>query len=203
MSTETQKPKSIPGECATPRGRVAFAKGAFEPKIINGEPKYGYLLVFNREKVKDDPAWQAIKDILNRAAAERFEVEGYRSKVKGKPLDTPFFTHEHYEFIGEDEVAIRLNTKYKPEVVDADGETYLEDESEFYSGCIARATYAATAYDVEGSRGVKLQLNNTQKVGAGKRYKGSRKKASEEFDAVEPEVADIDDSEEGSEEQDF
>jgi len=171
---------AIPGNGPTPSGKVNF-NCVFE---VDDKGKYSLMLVFKKSQ-SDEPAFKNMVAALNEAAREEFDVpNGYRDPVKGNALKNPFKTSDHYDYIGEDEVAVRLKSKFKPQVLDADGETYLEDDTDFYSGCLARATYSATAYDVDGNRGVQLQLNNLQKTGAGKRF-SNRKKAHEEFGAVE------------------
>ena len=143
------------------------------------------MLVFKKDDIMQTNEFKEMVRRLDEVAANMFKVAGYRSTFKGNPLNSPFKTSEHYDFLGEDEVGIRFNTKFKPEVLDFDAKTYLETDKEFYSGCIARVTYDATAYDVEGNRGVKFQLCGVQKTGVGERWVGSRKRAIDEFEAVE------------------
>lgn len=187
MATETSDYASVHGNQPTPQGKVNFPE-VFEPTARKGSgdtPKYSLMLVFKKDDLIKTPEFTEMIRCIDAAAKEQFSVDGYRSKYKGKALNTPFKTSEHYDFLGEDEVGIRFNSKFKPEILDHDGVTYLESDKEFYSGCLARVSYDATAYDVEGNRGVKFQLCNVQKVGAGKRWVGSRKKATDEFGAVE------------------
>lgn len=185
MATETSDYASVHGTKPTPSGKVNFPE-VFEPTARKGDqPKYSLMLVFKKDEIMNTDTFKEMTRCLNEAAVEMFSVEGYRSKFKGKSLNTPFKTSAHYDFLKEDEVGIRFNSKFKPEILDHDGKTYLETDKEFYSGCIARVTYDATAYDVEGNRGVKFQLCNVQKTGAGTRWVGSRKSATDEFGAVE------------------
>ena len=143
------------------------------------------MLVCKKDEIMKTDEFKEMTRCLDEAVVDMFKVQGYRSKFKGNALRSPFKTSVHYDFLAEDEVGIRFNSKFKPEILDHDGKTYLETDKEFYSGCIARVTYDAVAYDVEGNRGVKFQLCHVQKTGAGKRWVGSRKKATDEFGAVE------------------
>jgi hypothetical protein len=172
---------AITGKKPTPSGKVNFPY-VFEQ---DDKGKFSLMIVFKKEQA-ESPEFKAMIEALNEAASTRFEgVTSYKDSFKGKALNNPFKTSEHYDFLEDDEVAIRLKSKFKPQIVDADGQTYLTDDDGFYSGCIARATYVATAYDQEGNRGVSFQLNNLQKTGMGKRFAGARKAAADEFDAVE------------------
>lgn len=186
MATETSDYASVHGTLPTPHGKVNFPE-VFEPaaRKAGDQPKYSLMLVFKKDEIMNTAEFKAMTAALNGAAAEMFKVDSYCSKFKGKSLNTPFKTSAHYDFLKEDEVGIRFNSKFKPEILDHDGVTYLETDKEFYSGCIARVSYDATAYDVEGNRGVKFQLCNVQKTGAGTRWVGSRKKATDEFGAVD------------------
>lgn len=172
---------AITGKGPTPSGKVNFPY-VFEQ---DDKGKYSLMLVFQKDQTST-PEFQGMLNALNQAASERFEgVSSYKDKYKGKELNSPFKTSDHYDFLEEGEVAIRLKSKFRPQIVDADGQTYLNDDDSFYSGCLARATYTATAYDMEGNRGVSFQLNNLQKTGVGTRFAGSRKAAADEFGAVE------------------
>lgn len=171
---------AIQGKSPTPSGKVNFPS-VFEQ---DDKGKFSLMLVFKKDQT-DSAEFKGMVAALNEAAQERFEVESYKDKFKGKELNSPWKTSDHYDFLEEDEIAVRLKSKFKPQIVDADGQTYLTDDEGFYSGCIARATYVATAYDQDGNRGVSFQLNNLQKTGVGKRFAGSRKAAADEFGAVE------------------
>ena len=186
MAIETAEYVSVHGQLSTPSGKVIFPE-VFVPVPRKGSDKlrYSLMLIYVKDDIMQTDEFKEMIRCLDEAAKEMFKVAGYRSTFKGKPLNSPFKTSEHYDFIGEDEVGIRFNTKFKPDILDPDGQTYLETDKDFYSGCIARVTYDTTAYDVEGNRGVKFQLCNVQKTGVGERWVGSRKRATEEFGAVE------------------
>ena len=172
---------AVTGKRPTPMGAVNFPS-VFEP---DDRGKYSLMLVFKKKQV-DTPEFKALVEAMDEVASERWDgVKSYKDTVKGVQLRSPFKTSENYDFIQDDEVAIRMKSKFKPQIVDADGQTYLTDDEAFYSGCIARATYTVMAYDQDGNRGVSIQLNNLQKTGVGTRYMGSRKAAADEFSAVE------------------
>jgi len=138
MATETVKYVSIHGDLVTPSGKVNFPE-VFEPKVRQGgkTPKYSLMLVYEKDDIMQTDEFKEMIRRLDEMAKKMFKVAGYRSTFKGKPLNSPFKTSEHYDFLDEGQVGIRFNTKFKPEVLDPDGKTYLETDKDFYSGCIA------------------------------------------------------------------
>lgn len=75
-----------------------------------------------------------------------------------------------------------LKSNQRPGLVDAGLKTII-DETEFYSGCFARAQVRAYAYDQKGNRGVAFGLQNLQKLRDGDPLSG-RQKAEDAFEAV-------------------
>jgi len=208
MANATNDFVAIPGTVPTPFGRVLFNQ-CFE---VDDKGKFSLMLAFKKDDI-NSPEFKAMKDCLNQAAAEKFGCKTYKGpyvvtkgdKTKEHDLNSPFKTSDDYDFLEDDEVGVRLKSKYKPQIVDADGETYLESDVDFYSGCIARAMYTATAYDVDANRGTQFQLESLQKVGVGKRFVGQRKPAAASYGAVaqDPDVQDMPNEEEGGEDTEF
>ena len=85
---------------------------------------------------------------------------------------------------GHEEGAIFMNLRstQRPGVVDQNVQDIL-DESQFYAGCIARASINAYAYDQKGNRGVAFGLANIQKVRDGEPL-GNRTKPEQDFAPV-------------------
>lgn len=77
---------------------------------------------------------------------------------------------------------MNLKSKQRPGLVDAQNNDIIS-ESEFYAGCIARASIQAYAYDQAGNRGVSFGLQNIQKKKEGEPLSG-RMKPQDEFEAV-------------------
>jgi hypothetical protein len=71
----------------------------------------------------------------------------------------------------------------RPGIVDANLQEIIS-EDDFYSGCYARATLTAFAYDKLGNKGVAFGLQNIQKLKDGEHLSG-RKNAESDFEAVE------------------
>lgn len=180
----------------TPRGILCFPS-LFKPSAYEEgrEPDFQMLLVMEKDKVRDDPAWKALRTAVVEAARAKFGDKAAAMMKAGK-LRMPWRPGEDYETYGDPfnskTVMIKLKSNTKPGLVTHDLEP-ITDEDELYAGCYVRASYAPYAYDQKGGKGVTLLLNNVQKLGNGKRLSG-RRPARDEFEAVEAEdvVSDID-----------
>lgn len=160
----------------TPEFRASFVN-VFRPgkSMEEGKPgKYSVTMLFkpgaDLSKLKAAAA-QAVKD-----------------KWGDKPpklLRSPFRDQGEKEFDGYVEGAVFINatSDKKPGLVDGKLQDII-DETEFYSGCWARATVRAFAYDKAGNKGVAFGLQNVQKLRDDKPLGGGGVKASDEFEAV-------------------
>lgn len=86
---------------------------------------------------------------------------------------------------------LHVKSKNQPGVVSSkagsDGRPLpITDPSEIYGGCFVRCSVGPFAYSVKGNAGVSFWLNNVQKLRDGDPLGTSRRKASDDFDAVEP-----------------
>ena len=173
------KDEFIQGPMPTPVGSVRFPY-VFSKDDRNG--KYTITLLFD-EEAQQSEAFTALKKTLDDAARARFGVGIGESIKGGQVLEYPFKTSADSEFIPEGSVQVKFKTKNRPEVVDSDAKTHLDEEA-FYAGCLARVGYTAFGYDMSGNRGVSLLFDVVQKCGAGKPL-GSKRTAASYFDAVE------------------
>lgn len=163
----------------TPEFRVSFSN-VFRPgKPIAGtsnEGKYGLTGLF-----KKGEDLSALKAAAEEAITEKWGAD----KAKWpKNLRSPFRDQGEKEFDGYVEGAIFINmtSKQRPGLVDANMNDII-DESEFYSGCYARASINAFAYDNAGNRGVAFGLNNVQKLRDGEPL-GGRTRPEDDFEPV-------------------
>ena len=163
----------------TPRFRASFAN-VFRPgKAMEdgGEPKYGVMMLFDK-----GADLTALKQAAQKAVVDKWGAD----KAKWpKNLRLPF--RDQGEKEGEAYVKgayfITATSKQKPGLVDQRNQPII-DEAEFYSGCYARATVRAFAYDKAGNRGVAFGLQNIQKLADGEPLSG-RRRAEEEFEPVD------------------
>jgi hypothetical protein len=88
----------------------------------------------------------------------------------------------------EGHMFMSVTSKTRPGIVDKDVDPIL-DSTEVYSGCYARVSINAFAYNTQGNRGVSFGLNHVQKVRDGD-FLGGRSRAEDDFDAFEDEDED-------------
>lgn len=169
----------------TPVGIACFAH-VFEPHAIEAgkDKKYSIVLVFDKATV---PQLKELKLACVAAAESKFGPNAREMIKKGK-LRMPWRPGSDYEEYGapfdeEGSVFISIQSNTAPGVVDRRAKP-LMSQDQFYSGCKARATYAAWPYDSNGNKGVTLLLNNVQKAADGDRLSG-KPSAEDDFDEVE------------------
>ena len=168
MAKEAKKFEKI----MSPEFRVSFAY-VFTPQtgFDNGTPKYSLVMLIPKKTDITE-----MKRILKAAA-----VTKWGDKIP-KGLRNPIRDGDEKELDGyKDMWAISATSKIKPGLVDADKTAILTSDV-FYSGCYARATLTAFAYDQKGNKGVAFGLQNIQKLRDGEPFSG-RTRPEEDFDA--------------------
>lgn len=161
----------------TPEFRTSF-EHVFEAHSFEGnEPKYSVTMLFDKgadlsalkkaaanaaiEKWGPKEKWPAGLRLPFRNGDEKTDMDGYAGKI-----------------------FISASSKQRPQVIDAKKSPITKEDGTFYSGCFARASVVAFAYDKLGNKGVSFSLMNIQKLRDGERF-GGRKSAVDEFDSVE------------------
>lgn len=159
----------------TPTFRASFVN-VFEPSAFDDddEAKYSITMLFDKEA-----DLSKLKALAKEAAAKKWP------QGVPKNLRSPFRDGaEKPDFDGyEGMIFVIAKSKDKPGVVDQKVEPIV-DQSEFYSGCFARATVTAYGYDYKGNKGVAFGLVNVQKVKDGEPF-SSRSKPSDDFEPLE------------------
>lgn len=175
----------------TPYFRVSFPN-VFKPKRndFNGKDEYSLVALFPKG---------ADLSVLKAAAQEAITKKWGADKSKWPSnLRTPFRDQaERAKNVdgkmilpsGHEEGAIFMNLKstQRPGLIDKDKQEII-DEADFYSGCWARASVNAFAYDQKGNRGVTFGLMNLQKVKDDAPL-GKRTRAEDDFSPVESSTA--------------
>lgn len=92
----------------------------------------------------------------------------------------------------EDHMFMSVSSKTKPGIVDQNVDPIM-DSTEIYSGCYARVSINAFAYNTQGNRGISFGLNHVQKLADGD-FLGGRSRAEDDFDAVDVEDDEDNDS---------
>lgn len=169
-------------EITTPLFVANWTQNCFKAKAFKdengdekGEPKYSLEMIFEPE------------------AAEQLKKELIKARKKRWP-DSKNFQGLHYPIIDgntlvkegkgdhyADKFVITARGQRKPALFDKDGEP-LEVESDFYSGCVARAKLTINAYQISKvNKGLTFYLNGVQKAKDGTRIGGG----NVEFDALD------------------
>ena len=181
-----------------------MADAATPTRVITGKVRLSYCHVFEPYAVKpDDPKKYSVvllipktdKKTLNaiKKAQQAALEEGKAKQFGGKiPANWKNTLHD-----GDEEADLERNPEYeghmfmtvssntRPGIVDQAVQPIL-DATEVYSGCYARVSINAFAFNSNGSKGVSFGLNNLQKLADGEPL-GGRTRAEDDFDAVEEE----------------
>lgn len=181
----------------TPYFRVSFAN-VFKPRVAfeGQEAKYSVQMLFPKEADLTE---------MKKAVGKVIRDTWGGDKTKWpKNLRLPFKSGDEKKLDGYQGMTIvDARSKTKPGIIAADGKREIIDESEFYSGCWARATVTVSAYNLDVSKGVNVYLQNLQKWKDDKAFSG-RTNPKDDFGAIEElESDDFENAEEEKEEDDF
>jgi hypothetical protein len=179
----------------TPKFRVGY-HSVFNGQVNDqGKRKFDLTMVF--EPGQD---LSALEKAVKEAIAEEW------GEKPPKNIKTPFKRHTDEGEDGErycdkmpdlytddeDAVFVRGSTYNPPGIIDRE-RNYIMEDSDFYSGCYARATVVAATYELQsGKKGVTLYVNNIQKLDEGDAIGGVRTKAEDDFEALD-EAASVND----------
>ncbi len=185
----------------TPSGKILFHKNLFEQ---NEKGRFKASLLFNKSQ-----DLKKIKDLMLKAAKEKFKKEIYQSKKFSWGMKTPDEDGiRDYDFFSEDVMVLNASTKFEVEVKSAkkgpDGKNETLIESDLKAGDICRFLISVYAWEYEDEgkkRGVSLNLMAVQKIKDGEALY-ARIPSDEFFDEVEIDVStDEEETTEGSTEQ--
>jgi len=190
MAEKKDKPVSL----ITPTGIATFSY-VWEPHAFEegGGKSYSLILVYSKKKVMKDKLWIALRSAVGKAAITKFGDKQAKALLSKGKLVLPWRDAEDYEKYGEPfvegNIMLKASTNAKegalpPGVVGPNAKRMMK-QSDFYSGCLARMEVGTWAYDNSGNKGVKLFLNNVQKLEDGERLSGFRSDPEDVFDAVE------------------
>lgn len=157
----------------------------FEPfsNIDGQEPRYSAVLLIPKSDTKTISAMKAAQQ----AALENAKDNVFDGKIPKNWKNTLHDGDEegdldkNPEYEGHMYISV-ANAKNKPGVVDANVQPILSP-TEVYSGCYARASINAFAFNRAGNRGVSFGLNHVQKVEDGEPLDG-RTSPEDDFEAV-------------------
>jgi len=180
--------------------RLSYAN-LFVPRRANekADPKYSVVLLIPKNTAAGKETYRKI------LAAQDAALEEGAGKFAGVKVPENWRTHPKWtntlhdgdedadletnpEYAGHWFISISSNQNYKPGIVDRQKNEIL-DQSEVYSGCYARVTMVAFAFNTQGNKGVSFGLRNVQKLRDGEPF-GGGSRAEDDFDALDDEDGD-------------
>lgn len=183
-----------------PYGTLSYPALA-EPRKVGDATKatYSAVIIF--------PAGTDLSELeaaCKAAAEEKWGEERTAKMLKAKALKWPIKSGDEYaakkdgqEFY-EGKQFVNLKSEEQPGLVGPragpDGRPERMPPSEFYPGCIVRASVAVYPFDhPQGGKGVGIGLNNLQFVKHGPRL-DNRRRAEDEFDIIEEDADELEDA---------
>lgn len=180
-------------------------------KVVTGKVRLSYVHVFEPFSNSDDQPEKyscvilipksdtktlgAIKKAQD-AAAEAGKAKTFNGKIPANLKTTLHDGDEEGDLERNPEYAghmfMSVSSKTKPGIVDRNVQPIL-DSTEVYSGCYARVSINAFAYNTQGNRGISFGLNHIQKLEDGD-YLGGRSRAEDDFEPLDEDGDDSDES---------
>lgn len=160
-------------------GKVRFSYvHVFEPAAVSEgseDKKYSVSIIIPKS---DKATLKKINDAIE--AAKQLGIAKWGGKVP-KSLKLPLRDGdlERDEECYENSYFLSAKTDRKPGIVDANLDEIISRD-EFYSGCYGRASVNFFPFDVNGSKGIAVGLQNLQKLEDGERL-GGGSSAAEDF----------------------
>jgi hypothetical protein len=184
MVIEKQNTKVITGKARLSYTHL-FEKFAWDEEQ---EPKFSVMLLIPKSDSRTMKALRAAEA----AAAENGRTTKFGGKLPkviksiikdgdGVNDDGDEYAENNPERAGH--WFMTVNSKTRPSVVDQNLNEIL-DSTEVYSGCYARASINAYAYNTSGNKGVTFGLNHIQKMGDGDPL-GGRSRVEDDFDELD------------------
>ena len=178
MTTPNQTTKVVTGKV-----RLSYVH-VFEPFSNNPDQEAKYscvLLIPKSDKVTLKKLLAAQQAALENGKAKTFNgtiPKNWKNTLHDGDEDADLERNPEYEGC----MFMSVSSKTKPGVVDRDLNPIL-DSTEVYSGCYARVSINAFAFNTQGNKGVSFGLNHIQKMADGD-FLGGRSRAEDDFEAL-------------------
>lgn len=161
----------------TPEFRASYAF-VWEPKQDDkGKDKWSMSMVFNKDTL-GTAGLKKIQDAINSALAEKWGKDPSKwprqLKICLRDADQEDRTNpnsDYYDEVYVNSYFINCSTNRQPKIVDENVDPIM-NQSDFYSGCYARASVNFTAYD-NVSKGVGCYINSIMKIRDGEPIGGA------------------------------
>lgn len=162
-------------------GKVRFSYvHVFEPAAVSegsDDKKYSISIIISKD---DKATLKKINDAIEAAKKLGIETKWGGKAPKNLKLPLRDGDMERDEECYENSFFLSAKTDRKPGIVDANLDEIISRD-EFYSGCYGRASVNFFPFDVNGSKGIAVGLQNLQKLEDGERLGGSSATAAEDF----------------------
>lgn len=180
-ATTEREQKIAKKKCWTPEFRVSFPfifkmRPAFK-NATNQEAKYELTMLFPKSVDLRPLKVAALNAGIEKWGPKETWPRGIKMPFKDGDLKQDLTGYAGC-------IYVKATSKQPVGIVDQQLLLITPDDGKFYAGCYARATLIAYTYDVNGNKGISFALNNVQKLKDGEPFSG-RKKAEDEFDAVD------------------
>ena len=173
-------------------------------KVITGKVRFSYVHVFEPTAVSEgsDDKKYNISIIIPKSdkvtlkkiekaieAAKQLGAARWGGKIP-KSLKLPLRDGdmERDDECYADSYFLSAKSSSKPGIVDANLDEIISKD-EFYSGCYGRAAINFYPFDINGSKGIAVGLQNLQKLEDGERLGGSFSSAAEDFGDEEDDLS--------------
>lgn len=173
----------------TGKVRLSFVN-LFTPRaqVEGGAPKYSALLLIPKSDTATIEAIEKAQQAALEIGKDKFGGKVPKSwKNTLRDGDAEKDLDEYPEYEGHMFMSVSANEAYPPKVVDTGLQPIL-DQAEIYSGCYARVSINAFAFNTNGNKGVSFGLNNVQKLADGDPLGGNvAANPEDDFEALDDE----------------
>lgn len=180
-------PQASATKVITGKVRLSYAflfKPRARPNAKEGdEPKYSTTILIPKNTAEGKATYKKLR------AAQQAALEEGKAKLGGtvpkKWKDTIHDGDEDADLDNNPEYAghwyLTASNTRKPGLIDRERDPITE-ESDLYSGCYARVSLNAFAYNYEGTKGITFSLRNVQKLADGEAFGGVQVAPEDDFD---------------------
>lgn len=172
-------------------------------KVVLKDVRLSFPSLFQTEEYKgQDTGKYAASFLISKSSKEGKELAALVKGVAEEAFGTPVPKKVEYCIKDGDETeydgyegmwAIKANTKKRPIVVDRHKNAVTEDDDVLYAGCYVNASLEVYSLENGYGKRVGCQLNGIQYLRDGEAF-GARNDSLDDFDAIDGESADEEDS---------
>lgn len=160
----------------TPEFRCSYVNVFSARKSDNGKDVYSVTAIFDPKT--DFTEMKKLAAEAKKAKWGDKDVPGYKSPFR-KGVSGEYDLEKHPEYAGK--IICTFRSYNRAVGVVGPDKKEITSHGDFYSGCYARASITAYAFELKGNRGIAFGLSNVMKTKDGERLGGSNTTADEDF----------------------